>query len=114
MTVTEESPQVVSTAEAESQALAEISGNATSLWRSWWTWSPGKGTWDLDINWSVIGVNSMVIITASELDANGNRFVGAAPFTVSSIAPRNGAVRFKINIGWDSPLPFRTDVLVIN
>lgn len=111
-----ETPQIDGSAEADAQAqdLADIGGNVGSLWRSWWTWTPGRGTYDLDIAWGVIGVNSTVVITASELDGFGNRFVGAAPFTVSSIAPRAGAVRFKLNIGWDSPLRFRTDVLVIN
>ncbi|MFH8386751.1 hypothetical protein ACH4E7_38535 [Kitasatospora sp. NPDC018058] len=94
--------------------LAEIGGNVGSVWRGWWTWGPGNGTWNLRIPWNVIGVDSTVVITASEIDANGNRFVGDAAFQVSSIAPGNGVVTFKVDIAWGSPLPMRTDVVVFN
>ncbi|MFG2114806.1 hypothetical protein ACGFRB_19565 [Streptomyces sp. NPDC048718] len=109
-------PQIADSSHADErdQKLAQIGGNVGAIWRGWWTWGPGNGTWNLQIPWSVIGVNSTVVITASEIDANGNRFVGSAPFQVSSIAPANGVVTFKINIGWNSPLPMRTDVLVFN
>ncbi|WP_331743629.1 hypothetical protein [Kitasatospora sp. NBC_01300] len=96
------------------QGLAAIGGNVGAVWRGWWTWTPGNGTFNLQIAWNVIGIDSTVVITASEIDSNGNRFVGAAPFQVSSIAPGNGVVTFKINIGWGSALPMRTDVLVFN
>ncbi|MEU3527362.1 hypothetical protein AB0E62_26410 [Streptomyces sp. NPDC038707] len=64
--------------------LAAIGGNVTAVWRGWWTWSPGNGTWNLQVAWNVIGVDSTVVITASEIDGNGNRFVGDAAFQVSS------------------------------
>ncbi|MEV4339806.1 hypothetical protein [Streptomyces sp. NPDC049590] len=94
--------------------LAAIGGNVTAVWRGWWTWSPGNGTWNLQVAWNVIGVDSTVVITASETDGNGNRFVGDAAFQVSSIAAANGVATFKINIGWGSPLPMRTGVVVFN
>ncbi|MFE4517418.1 hypothetical protein ACFRMQ_24850 [Kitasatospora sp. NPDC056783] len=94
--------------------LAAIGGNLNAAWRGWVFWSPGNGTFNLQIPWNVIGTDSTVVITASEIDSNNNRFVGAAPFQVSSIAPGNGIVTFKINIGWNSPLPMRTDILVFN
>ncbi|MFE7593949.1 hypothetical protein ACFU6K_31540 [Kitasatospora sp. NPDC057512] len=96
------------------EGLAAIGGNVGSVNRAWWTWSPGNGTFNLQLSWNVIGIDSTVVITASEIDSNGNRFVGAAAFQVSSIAPGNGVVTFKINIGWNSPLPMRTDVVVFN
>ncbi|MBO1414440.1 hypothetical protein [Streptomyces sp. FH025] len=96
------------------QRLADVGGNVGDVWRAWWTWTPGNGTFNLQLQWNVIGIDSTVVITASEIDSNGNRFVGAAAFQVSSIAPGNGVVTFKINIGWNSPLPMRTDVLVFN
>ncbi|MET8545591.1 hypothetical protein ABZW03_33885 [Kitasatospora sp. NPDC004799] len=98
----------------QDQHLADIGGNVGAVWRGWVNWSPGNGTFNLQISWNVIGINSTVVITASETDANGNRFVGGAPFQVSSIAPGPGVVTFKINIGWNSPLPMRTDILVLN
>lgn len=111
-------PRIVSSSQDterdQGQGLAQIGGNVGAVWRAWWTWSPGNGTFNLQLPWSVIGVDSTVVVTASEIDANGNRFVGSAAFQVSSIAPGNGVVTFKINIGWNSPLPMRTDVLVFN
>ncbi|RKT08700.1 hypothetical protein BX285_7064 [Streptomyces sp. 1114.5] len=110
-----EVPQIASSSQStdQHQGLA-IGGNVGAVWRGWWTWTPGNGTFNLQIPWNVIGIDSTVVITASEIDANGNRFVGAAAFQVSSIAPGNGVVTFKINIGWGSPLPMRTDVAVFN
>ncbi|MER6302966.1 hypothetical protein ABT247_25895 [Kitasatospora sp. NPDC001539] len=96
------------------QNLADVAGNVGSVWRSWWTWTPAHGIFNLQIHWNVIGIDSTVVITASEIDSNGNRFVGAAALQVSSIAPGNGVVTFKINIDWGSSLPMRTDVLVFN
>ncbi|MFJ3216512.1 hypothetical protein ACIPLC_11390 [Kitasatospora sp. NPDC086801] len=111
-----EVPRIASSSQAAERdhSLAAIGGNVGAVWRGWWTWTPGNGTFNLQIDWNVIGIDSTVVITASEIDGNGHRFVGAAPFQVSSIAPGNGVVTFKINIGWSSPLPMRTDVVVLN
>ncbi|MEU6994526.1 hypothetical protein ABZ953_28195 [Streptomyces sp. NPDC046465] len=109
-------PQLVRSTQEEAQdgRVEAVGGNVGEVWRAAWWWGPGNGTWNLPIDWSVINPNSTVIITASEVDGNGVRFVGSAAFDVSSIAPRNGQVIFKINIGWGSAIPMRTDVLVIN
>uniref|UniRef100_UPI0015F10BE4 hypothetical protein n=1 Tax=Streptomyces sp. WELS2 TaxID=2749435 RepID=UPI0015F10BE4 len=72
----------------QAQGLAAIGGNVTAGWRGWWTWSPGNGTWNLQIPRNVIGVDSTVVVTASEIDGNGNRFVGDAAFT--GCGPRAG------------------------
>ncbi|MFJ9694778.1 hypothetical protein [Kitasatospora sp. NPDC101183] len=96
------------------QGLTQIGGNVGAVWRAWWTWTPSHGVFNLQLPWNVIGIDSTVVITASEIDGNGHRFVGAAPFQVSSIAPANGIVTFKINIDWGSSIPMRTDVLVFN
>ncbi|MBT2409156.1 hypothetical protein J7I94_01040 [Streptomyces sp. ISL-12] len=114
---TSQAPQIASSSQAADQdqgVTTAIGGNVGAIWRAWWTWSPGNGTHNLQLPWNVIGTDSTVVVTASEIDGNGNRFVGAAPFQVSSIAPGNGVVTFKISIGWDSPLAMRTDVLVFN
>lgn len=95
-------------------AVAAIGGNVNDIWRSWWTWSASFGTHNLQLPWGVIGVNSTVVIIASEIDANGTRFIGAAPIRASSIAPGAGVVNFKIHIEWNSPIRMRTDVLVFN
>ncbi|GAA0441759.1 hypothetical protein ACFQ2B_34735 [Streptomyces stramineus] len=109
-------PQVRESGEVDTRAGAAeaIGGNVNAVWRNWWTWGPGNGTHNLQLSWSVIGVNSTVVIIASEIDGNGNRFVASAPIRASSIAPGNGVVNFKIHIEWNSPIPMRTDVLVFN
>lgn len=102
------SPPTTTGASRRSAATSAPCGGA------WWTWSPGNGTFDLQIPRNVIGPDSTVVVTACGINAGGARFVGAAPFRVSSIAPGSGVVTFKIDIGWSSPLPMRTDVLVFN
>ncbi|WP_405795915.1 hypothetical protein [Streptomyces sp. NBC_01506] len=111
-----QAPQIVGSSQVADREkdVAAIGGNVNAVWRAWWTWSPGNGTFNLQLPWNVIGVDSTVVITASEIDGNGRRFVGAAPFQVSSIAPSSGLVTFKINIGWNTAIPMRTDVLVFN
>ncbi len=92
-----------------------IGGNVTDVSRGWVTWAnPANGWVNFRVNWNIITVNSMVVVTASETDGNGVRFIGAAPFTVTSIAPAAGFVVVKINIAWDTPLRIRTDLLVVN
>lgn len=100
---------------AESEALAAITGNVADLSRGWVVWNGSFRGWvDFRINWNIINAGSTVVVTASEIDPNGVRFVGAAPFTVTSIAPGAGFVVAKINIAWDSPLRIRTDLAVLN
>ncbi|MFD4629067.1 hypothetical protein ACFVYR_04090 [Streptomyces sp. NPDC058284] len=99
---------------ARGASAEAVGGNVGAVWRGVWWWGPGNGTWNLTIPWNVINANSTVVITASEVDGNGTRFVGSAPFDVSSIAPQAGQVVFKINIGWGSAIPMRTDVLVFD
>ncbi|MCD9146095.1 hypothetical protein [Streptomyces albireticuli] len=109
-------PQVANTGRVSARADAgvPIGGNVIAAWRSWWTWTPGNGTHNLQISWNVIGKNSTVFIIASEIDSHGTRFVAAAPIRVSSVAPGNGVVNFKIHIEWNKPIPMRTDVMVFN
>jgi hypothetical protein len=111
-----ETPRIADSSETAVQegATEAIGGNVSTIWRGWWTWTPGFGTHNLQLPWSVIGRDSTVVVTASEIGSDGFRFVGGAPFQVSSIAPGPGVVTFKINIGFDHPLPMRTDVLVFN
>lgn len=107
-------PEATAGTVAQVKAAPAIGGNVNTIWRNSWTWSPAFGTHNLQIPWNVINRESTVVVTASELDADGHRFVGGAPFSVSSIAPGPGVVTFKINIGIDRPLPMRTDVIVFN
>jgi hypothetical protein len=74
------------------------------------------GTETYNFSWDAINHKSCVVITAaegSEPSENGQvlgtsnspqRFVGAAPFTVHNVAPYDGGVSFRIEIGWGSTL----------
>ncbi|MEV8389655.1 MULTISPECIES: hypothetical protein [unclassified Streptomyces] len=99
---------------AQTDGLAVTGGNVADLWRGWVVWGAYNGWVNFPITWNVINPNSTVIVTASEVDANGVRFIGAAPVTVTGIAPGSGIVTVKINIAWNSPLRIRTDVVVLN
>lgn len=60
---------------------------------------------------------SVVLVTASEGDgsdstASPQRLIGAADFTVTSIAPFDGGAGFVVQVGWDDPIPLWTDLAV--
>jgi len=55
-----------------------------------------------------------VYVSASEVDNNGNRFMGAAPYTVQNVVVKEGRVEFRLTIGWNTPLRVSTDILTIN
>lgn len=96
-------------------------------WRHFWG---RKKTGIFNFQWDIINVRSNVVITASEgqPDAlgNPNRFVGAAHFQVSSVAPHSGGVTFWVIIGdaravhdgffnwWIDPLPLWTEITVFD
>jgi hypothetical protein len=99
---------------AQAEGLAAVGGNVADLWRGWVVWGAYNGLVNFPITWNVINANSTVIVTACEVDANGVRFLGSAPITVTGIAPGAGIVTAKINIAWNSPIRIRTDVTVLN
>ena len=76
-------------------------------------WGYKNGWWVLTLNDSRITANSRVYVSFSEVDAFGNRFVGAARYSVYNIAPRKGAVTIRVFIDWGSPLRTVADYLVI-
>lgn len=105
--------------EAAAQAL-----QAAELWRIYW--GRHKGRVRFAFHHRGISHKSVVLVTASEGDDAGSslnappsacssprRTVGNADFTVTSVAPFDGGVRFAVQIGWDSPLPTWTDVVVM-
>jgi hypothetical protein len=77
-------------------------------------WASQFGTANYGFNWSAIHAGSHVYVSASEVDNNGNRFMGAAPYTVQNVVVKEGRVEFRLTIGWNSALRVSTDILTIN
>lgn len=90
--------------------------NAPLLFRVFWGRFNGRVT--CTFNSSAINNQSVVVVTASEGDegnttSSPQRFVGAADFTVTSVAPFGGGVRFVVQVGWRSPIPLWTDIVIM-
>jgi len=83
-------------------------------------WHGINGRTALNYNWPIIDQDSAVIVTAAEARADGSRFIGAAPVTVSDVTPHgppwdpNHGVTFVVNVEWGSPLIVATDITVLD
>jgi hypothetical protein len=77
-------------------------------------WASTFGTVNFGFNWSAIHAGSHVYVSASEVDNAGNRFMGAAAYTVQNVVVKEGRVEFRLVINWNSPLRVSTDILTIN
>ena len=77
-------------------------------------WQSLNGTVNFGFNWDAIHAGSHVYVSASEIDNAGNRFNGAAPYTVQNVVVKEGRVEFRVVIGWDSPIRVSTDILTID
>jgi hypothetical protein len=115
------------TANASASAVASIEkaqmrgaspSSGAELFRVYW--GRYRGRVICTFNYSG-GINnqSVVLVTASEGDEantteSPQRFIGDADFTVTSIAPFNGGVRFVVQIGWDEPIPFWSDIVIMD
>jgi hypothetical protein len=77
-------------------------------------WPSLFGTVNFGFNWSSIHAGSHVFVSASEIDSAGNRFNGAASYTVQNIVVKEGRVEFRIAIDWGSPIRVSTDILTID
>jgi hypothetical protein len=83
-------------------------------------WGARHGRVVLNYNWSAIDKDSVVLITASEYNAQRVRFVGAASITVANVAPHgppfdnNHGVTFVVNVDWGSPINLVTDITVLD
>ncbi|MFJ8440704.1 hypothetical protein [Kitasatospora griseola] len=66
------------------------------------------------VNFSVPGVtpSSVVMASMTEVNSNGQPFVGDATTTVHNVAPGNGNVRLRGEVGWSSDLSVRVYLLV--
>jgi hypothetical protein len=86
--------------------------------RKYWGALQGRGT--LNYNWPAIDQDSVVVVTASEYNAEHVRFIGAASITVANVAPHgppydpNHGVTFVVNVTWSSPLNIVTDITLLD
>src|SRR5688500_13260525 len=82
-------------------------------------WGRANGRIRVNVNWSAIRRDSVVVVTASEgiepiTTVEPRRFVADADFTVRNVAPRDGAVTFIVTIDWGEPLNLYTDITVFD
>ncbi|MBD1847597.1 hypothetical protein H6F89_30195 [Cyanobacteria bacterium FACHB-63] len=105
--------------EAEQPVMrTALTSNGAGLFRV--CWGRYRGRVICTFNYSDINHQSVVLVTASEGDeanstASPQRFIGSADFTVTSIAPFDGGVRFAVQIiGWDEPIPFWSDIVIMD
>ncbi|ABQ37013.1 papain-like cysteine protease family protein [Bradyrhizobium sp. BTAi1] len=83
-------------------------------------WGAFRGRETLNFNWPAIDHDSVVLVTASEYNAQHARFIGAASITVSNIAPHgppydpNHGVTFVVNADWGSAINVVTDITVLD
>ncbi len=83
-------------------------------------WGPLHGRASLNYNWPAIDQDSVVLVTASEYNAQFARFIGAASLTLANIAPHgppydpNHGVTFVVNVGWNGAINVVTDITVLD
>jgi len=88
-------------------------------------WGPTHGRVVANYNWDAIDHDSVVLVTASQYvptnpPSDEHRFIGAANFTVSNIAPHgppydpNRGVTFVVNVDWKSDIGLVTDIIVLD
>ena len=74
----------------------------------------GHGSFVKPINSPVAFKTSSIVASISELDANGNPFVGSARMTVHNVAALDGRYDIWVNIEWPNDINYRLTVLVSN
>jgi hypothetical protein len=112
-TVAGELPQLEGGHDAASSVKPRALGNGS--FTTFFTWR-GNGVHQAlgPFNHPSITANSRVFVSVSEFqsDARINRFIASARMDVHNVAPFNGGFFAWVEIGWNSPLNARFDVLV--
>ncbi|MBJ6762869.1 hypothetical protein JGU66_19065 [Myxococcaceae bacterium JPH2] len=96
------------------QTPRSISGTLTGAALRYDGWPSVNGTVNFGFNWGAIHAGSHVYVSASEVDNAGNRFNGAATYTVQNIVVKEGRVEFRVKIDWGSPIRISTDILTVD
>jgi hypothetical protein len=106
--------RVERTADDAATITPQLFGTMTGAALRYDGWPSVHGDVTFGFNWSAIQAGSHVYISASEVDNAGNRFMGAANYTVQNIVVKPGRVEFRIFIDWGSNLRVSTDIMTIN
>jgi hypothetical protein len=101
-------------ASASTQLRPQLAGTMTGAAIRFDGWQSSNGSVSFGFNWEQIHAGSHVYVSASEVDNNGNRFNGAAAYTVQNVVVKEGRVEFRLVIDFDRPLRVSTDILTIN
>jgi hypothetical protein len=109
-------PELPKHAEGSEESVDEARPRALGLgsFTTYFTWRGNGVVPALRFNHGSINANSRVFVSISEYftDAAINRFIHSAPMRVNNVAPFNGGFFAWVEVGWDSPLTIRFDVLV--
>lgn len=64
---------------------------------------------------TIVNLQSQIAVSVTELDSNGNPFLGNATMTVHNVVPTaEGNVLVRFNIGFDSPLTVQLNFIIVN
>jgi hypothetical protein len=63
---------------------------------------PGRG----------ITPRSVVLVSLTEIDSNGNPFLGDATMKIYNVVPRDGSLTIRGEIDWDSDLNIRANIFI--
>jgi hypothetical protein len=80
-------------------------------------WGARRGQWVLRLNWSALTPQSRVLVAIAEGAGGGvdsGKFIGAARYTLHSVAPRAGGVDIWVDIEWSADISLYVDYLVVN
>ena len=67
-------------------------------------WGARNGCWTLNLNGLPVGPRHPLTVSATEVDAWGNEFVGLAKITVYNVAVWNGGASVWVCFDWGSPI----------
>jgi hypothetical protein len=76
-------------------------------------WGYRYGQWKLTLNWCAVSPTSKVYVSITEVDANGNPFIGSARYTVHNVSPQNCSVNTWMNIEWGAPIRVIANYIVL-
>jgi hypothetical protein len=74
----------------------------------------GRSIMDWNVSRADIVARSRVVASISEVNANGDPFIGTASLIVHGVAPYNGGVWIKVEVKWERDLPFRITLMYEN
>jgi len=86
------------------------------------TYPPNNGTFDANLQWPSVQSDSYVVATISERHdppvneggRDASRFLGSASLSILNVVPHDAGVTVRVNIAWDTPLPYDVDFILFD